>query len=463
MDFKETEGQFAILAESLPQLVWSARSDGYNDYFNQRWHEFTGLNYEKSAGDRWKSAIHPDDLPPAEVIWAQAIATQRPYEVEYRLRKASGEYVWVLVRGNPVCDTGGKVVRWFGTATDIERQKQAEEALRSLEKQYRLALEASRLGTWKIDLDRGVVSWDEGTCSLFNIPHNGLYSLPLDEAMARIHEDDRALVAQRMAMATARGSNGRYEVEYRTVTPEGEIRWIRSNGRAYHVRDGNELRAAGLSGVISDITEQHAAEQAKQLLTRELTHRVKNLFAIANGMVSMTARTAKDPKEMANLLRGRLSALSRAHELVRPIADPVRRSDSDIDLEQLIKAVLAPYREADGDQVAIEGPALEVGPNTTTSLALVLHELATNAAKYGCLSRAKGLLSIGWTMGADGIDLVWTETGGPPIPHPPTFEGFGTQLALRSITGQLGGTLDREWRREGLRVHMALPLSRLRG
>jgi len=164
---------------------------------------------------------------------------------------------------------------------------------------------------------------------------------------------------------------------------------------------------------------------------------------------------------MANALRGRLSALSRAHELVQPVAGGETGQGPDVELGRLIEAVLEPYRQSGQNRIAIEGPRVLVGSNTTTSLALVLHELATNAAKYGCLSCAEGDLAIHWTLQGDDVDLLWTESGGPTIESPPTFEGFGTQLSQRSITGQLGGTLDREWRPEGLRVHMILPVSRL--
>jgi two-component sensor histidine kinase len=133
----------------------------------------------------------------------------------------------------------------------------------------------------------------------------------------------------------------------------------------------------------------------------------------------------------------------------------------DVEFARLIEAVLEPYRQAGQNKIAIEGPSVLVGSNTTTSLALVLHELATNAAKYGCLSCAEGELVIRWAVQDENVDLLWTESGGPSIESPPTFEGFGTQLSQRSIAGQLGGALEREWRTEGLRVRMVLPLNRL--
>ncbi|WP_166802184.1 sensor histidine kinase [Microvirga pakistanensis] len=462
MDFSATENQFAVLAESLPQLVWSARADGSHDYFNRRWHEFTGMTAEQSEGNGWQNAVHPRDLPAVKAQWRHSVETGAPYETEYRIRNAAGIFEWVLSRAVPIQDLSGHTTRWFGTSTNIDAQKNAEEAVRSLETRYRLALEAANLGTWQMDLEEKRILWDEGACALYGIPHDGSFSLPFDQVIEMVHPDDREAVKSRIVEACDPQSDGHYESEYRAILPDGRLRWFRSVGQAFFAVDGDHSQAVIISGVVSDITERHAFEEAQQLLTRELNHRVKNLFAIANGMVSMTARTAKDPKEMATALRGRLSALSRAHELVQPAA--IRHgSGPDVGLVQLCEAVLEPYRQTGTPRVSIEGPSVRVGSNTTTSLALVLHELATNAAKYGCLSNPEGHLSIRWMVHEDIVDLVWTESGGPPIETPPNFQGFGTQLSQRSIAGQLGGTLEQEWLRVGLRVHMTLPLDRLSG
>jgi PAS domain S-box-containing protein len=463
VNFNETENQFAVLAESLPQLVWSVRPEGYHDYFNRRWHEFTGLTPEQSIGAGWHRAVHPDDLPQVQARWQQSLETGQPYECEHRIRNAAGGYEWVLSRAAPFQDSSGKATRWFGTSTNIHAQRKAEDALRLLEKQYRLALEAASLGTWTIDLTTDQVSWDEGTCALYHIPHNGRYSLSLNEASELIHPDDRESVRNSIAVAADPLSNGRYESQYRAILPDGKLRWFRSHGQALFVQEGGASRAVSISGVISDVTERQASEEAQQLLTRELNHRVKNLFAIANGMVSMTARTARDPKEMATALRGRLSALSRAHELVQPVTGSGLTAGPEVGLAQLIEAVLEPYKQSGHNQILVEGPGVSVGSNTTTSLALVLHELATNAAKYGCLSTPGGRLVVRWALQGDSADLLWAESGGPAIAGPPSFEGFGTQLSQRSIAGQLGGALEREWRPEGLQVHMTLPLDRLTG
>nr|WP_246742652.1 sensor histidine kinase [Microvirga splendida] len=461
VDFKDTETQYAVLAESLPQLVWSSRPDGYVDYVNRRWREFTGRSGEQILGDGWQESVHPDDLAEVRDHWQRSLESGEAYEWEHRIRNAAGDHKWFLSRAIPIQDLTGKITRWFGTSTNIDEQKKTEEAARMLESQYRLALEAAHLGTWQIDLANNQITWDEESCALYHLPHNGLYSLPLDKALNMIHPEDREDAKARIAAAAAPDSDGRYDNRYRAQLPDGSLRWFRSHGQALHVSDGGTRRAVSLYGVISDITERHALEEAQKLLTRELNHRVKNLFAIANGMVSMTARTAKDPKDMATALRGRLSALSRAHELVQPSSLAEPGAGTDVELSRLIEAVLEPYRQSGQNRIVIEGPSVAVGSNTTTSLALVLHELATNAAKYGCLSCEEGELTIRWTLQGEDVDLVWTESGGPPIEAPPSFEGFGTQLSQRSIAGQLGGTLEREWRPEGLRVHMIIPVSRL--
>lgn len=460
MDLKDTDHPFALLAEYLPQLVWTVCPDGRHDYFNRRWYDFTGLTPEQSLNGEWRQAVHPDDKARVLANWEQALDTGEPYECEFRIRNAEGVYQWVLSRAMPERDASGAIVRWFGTSTDIDRQKRAEEALRRLERQHRLALEAARLGTWRFDVETGDVYCDEGACAILRIPRQGPCSVPVAETMESIHPDDHETIYKAMADATAPESDGRYEVEYRTLHPGGYMRWIRSVGQAFFVQEGSTRRAESLFGVISDITERRVSDEAQQLLTRELNHRVKNLFAIANGMVSMTARTAKDQKEMASALRGRLGALSRAHELAQPMQS-LNAGCAAPSLSQLIEAVIEPYKLTSPNRIRVGGPGVRIGTTTTTSLALVLHELATNAAKYGSLSRPEGELSIEWHVESDKLDLCWVERGGPVIENAPIFEGFGTQLSQRSIAGQLGGALERHWHREGLLVHMLLPLERL--
>jgi len=459
---QDDNSRFRVLAERLPQLVWTTHPDGTHDYFNGRWYEFTGLDPMRPVDEEWSNVIHPDDRPQMREKWRQALASGASYEIEYRIRGADGAYRWFLGRALPMRDESGAILRWFGTSTDIDRQKNAEDALRRLGEQHRLALDAADLGTWDYNVTTGTISWDERSCALFGLEGGGIRSLPLPDTLAWIHEEDRVRVEELIRAAMTRPSDGHYETEYRIVLPDGTIRWLQARWQTALAGAGEDRRTVRLSGVIGDVTRRRAFEDNQQLLTRELNHRVKNLFAIASGMVSMTARTARTPKDMADALRGRLGALSRAHELVRPALTAANQHVQGTTLDKLASAILAPYTQiGPGERLVLEGPPVALGSQTTTSLALVLHELATNAAKYGCLSSADGQLAIRWTIDGDVVDLTWTESGGPAVPEEPRDEGFGSQLARKSITGQLGGALVHDWQVGGLVVRMSLPVARL--
>ena len=256
--------------------------------------------------------------------------------------------------------------------------------------------------------------------------------------------------------AALRAGEG-YEADARLRAADGRYQWFRI--KAVPIRDGGGTLRHWLV-TCTDIDAQKTATDARQALAREMSHRVKNLFAVVSGLVSMTARSAKTPKDMGDALRGRLGALSRAHELVRSALGGDEGASEATTLETLVQSVLQPYATG-GDRLRIAGPPVAVGTNTVTNLALVLHELATNAAKYGSLSDAQGRLAIRWEIEGDEVRLAWDETGGPALAGPPGAEGFGSQLARRTVTGQLGGTMEPDWRAEGLHLAMTLSLERL--
>jgi two-component sensor histidine kinase len=168
---------------------------------------------------------------------------------------------------------------------------------------------------------------------------------------------------------------------------------------------------------------------------------------------------------MAEALQGRIIALARAHDLLRPAITGETSADTEqASFEALVREVLAPHLElqaAAGEHVRLTGPEFWIGPNAISSLALVLHELATNAVKYGSLSVSEGRLDVQWHMEADGLAVTWCERGGPPIAGPPAETGFGSMLSQQSVTSQLGGRIEFDWQAEGLVVRLKLPLGNL--
>ncbi len=210
-----------------------------------------------------------------------------------------------------------------------------------------------------------------------------------------------------------------------------------------------------------DVTAERRAVETRQLLVRELNHRVKNLFAVVSGMVGMTARHTRTPEEMAKGLRGRIGALAKAHDLIRPAVNEEELSQSEVSLQTLVASLIEPHLLHRREWVGIDGPAIMLNAVGTTSLSLVLHEFATNAAKYGALSVADGHLEVVWRIEGADLKLVWTESGGPALTGSPAKTGFGSTLVKMSVTTQLQGTLETDWRPTGLRATLRMPLAGL--
>jgi PAS domain S-box-containing protein len=323
----DSEGRFRTLADTMPQMVWSTLPDGFHDYYNARWYEFTGAPDGSTDGEAWNGMFHPDDQERAWVRWRQSLTTGDPYEIEYRLRYRDGTYRWVLGRALPIRDSGGRIVRWFGTCTDIHEQK-----------------------------------------------------LTLEE---------------------------------------------------------------------------------REVISQELSHRIKNIFSVVSGLVAFSARGHPEYAHVAADLRDRITALGRAHDFVRPHSPASMPANQPNSLTGLLGELFEPYQVEGRRRVAVTGEDIAIDDRSATPLALLFHELATNATKYGALSVPDGWVSV--TMDSDGeaVTLDWREQGGPAV-SPPSDNGFGTQLMELSAVRQLGGTVARDWKSDGLDVKVTVPRAAFR-
>ena len=329
---RASEARFHALADAMPQLVWTAHPDGAIHWYNQRWYQYTGTTPDQMEGWGWQSVHDSEVLPSVLKRWQASIATGKSFEMTFPLRGADGVFRPFLTRVIPQMDDQGRVFQWYGTNTDVE-----------------------------------------------------------------------------------------------------------------------ELRRA---------------EEAQGLVLREMDHRVKNLFAVVSGIVALSARTATTPRELAEVVQGRIGALADSHQLVQPRQIGLAPEARETTLDELVRTVLAPHIDPTQSHVAarvkIEGPQVLIAGDAVTSFALIFHELATNAAKYGALSVASGQVAITWSLGDGGLEIDWREQGGPGVKGPPGHEGFGSLLARRSVQGQLSGQLTYDWDPNGLVVHLSVSLERLR-
>ena len=326
-----------------------------------------------------------------------------------------------------------------------QRTAELEASTRQLvesEQRRSLALAAGQMGSWDWNLATGEMIWDAGQHAIYGLVPDQFTPTP-EYFNLLVLPDDRPRLRAGMRPLLERGEP--YQAEFRIVRPSGEIRWCASTATASLDSSAKVVRIAG---VTIDITDRKGAEERQALLAREVDHRAKNAMAIVQSFVRLTK--ADSVIDYANVIEGRIKALSRAHAIL---------SDArwqGADLAKLVDEELAPYRSGGDDRIAVSGPHVVLDPTTAQTLALALHELATNGAKYGALSRASGKLTIKWDVKADAIVIDWQESGGPPT-HAPRKTGFGTRIITSSIERQLGGRAAFDWRREGLACALRVP------
>jgi two-component sensor histidine kinase len=315
----------------------------------------------------------------------------------------------------------------------------------------RLAVEAAGVALWAWNVDDDSITMDERGFELWGLPWRD--TVTFDELSAHIHPADRDRV--RAAFAATRAVLGAYETDFRIIAGEA-IRWIAARGQ------GEDVGIVGrtMFGIFLDVTGRKQAEEGHELLAGEMSHRVKNLLAIAAGLTTITSRTTSSTADMARELIQRLSALGRAHDLVRPLPDG---QGSAALLGDLLAVLLAPYDDlgAFSGRIRVAVERMGVGQSAAASLAMVVHELATNALKYGSLSTDAGTLDVSTRSGGEDITLIWMERGGPAVEAPRRAQGFGSLLVERSVARQLGGTIDHDWSEEGLVVSLRLDRARL--
>lgn len=321
------------------------------------------------------------------------------------------------------------------------------ERLRLSEDRRSLALSAGDMGSWEYIPATDTLEWDRGQHRIYAIDQRKVE--PSRQAILDIvHPDDRD---KHPLIGALSAPGDRYQTEFRVVWPDGEVRWCYGSAAITRDAAGKVVR---LNGVSIDITDRKRAEERQILLAREVDHRAKNTLAVVLSMLRLTK--AKTTTEYINAVEGRIHALAATHNLLSAT------HWEGADLRSIVEEELAPYRTGGGDRVHTEGPRALLLPATAQSVALALHELATNAAKYGALSREGGKLRLTWTLNNEAAELHWTESGGPPT-QPPSTLGFGLSIVRASIEAQFRGGVVYDWRPDGLHCRLSIPSAQIVG
>lgn len=299
-------------------------------------------------------------------------------------------------------------------------------------------------------LDGTITSWNASAERLFGYTAEEAIGQPITMLIPdeRLHEEDMIIGGVR---------EGRRTDHFETLRrrKDGSLIHVALTVSPIRSEDGVIV---GASKIARDISERIQAQEQQALLMREMNHRIKNLFALTGGLISLSARSATTVDELTKKLRERLTALARAHDLT--ISADAEADRASTDLLSLVRALLSPYEAAHREALEISGPEVSVGGSALTALALVLHELATNAAKYGALSSPQGRLNVKLVHEGETVKLHWTERGGPTIAGTPAQAGFGSKLEKATLSG-LGATIERKWDPEGLSLSLDLRMDRL--
>lgn len=314
------------------------------------------------------------------------------------------------------------------------------------------AIEAAGVALWSWNVDSDALAMDDHAYDLWGIPRGT--DVKFEDLSAHIHPADRDRV--RAAFTATRAILGAYEIDFRIIIGD-ELKWISARGQG----DDAGMVKRLMFGIFIDVTGRKQAEEGRELLAGEMSHRVKNLLAIASGLTAITSRSTSTTTDMARELTLRLVALGRAHDLVRPV--PGQTTAAAALLGDLLTVLLAPYDDlgAFSGRIRVSVPRMSVGESTTTILALVVHELATNSLKYGALSVDTGHLDVSCSAQDEAVTIVWTESGGPKVASPTGTRGYGSKLIERSVTGHLRGSIGYNWANDGVVITLKVDPDRL--
>jgi PAS domain S-box-containing protein len=446
---QESERKSRELLGALPAAVYVTDAAGHITYCNQRAVDLWGTK-PKLGEDKWcdlcrfyhaDGALMALEDCPTQIALKGGRIEQAQDSI---LERSDGTRVPIIRYPTPFHDGAGVIIGVVSIMMDITERQKTERALAERNQQLALAGKAGLVGSYTYDGKTDRVQVSEGYAAVHGLPE-GTTESSRSEWERRVHPEDLARVNALQSQAFQERRR-EYGVEYRIVC-QGEVRWIES--RSFISYDGDGVPR--IIGVNIDITERKRAEGRQRVLLAELDHRVKNVLATVSAAASQTKNASGSMEEFVTALDGRIRSMAGAHELLS-----LRRWQG-IPIASLVTRELAAYSTS--DNVEIDGSEMMLRPDAGQAMAMVLHELATNAAKYGALSTQSGRVSVRWYRKDNGsarFVVEWREIGGPGV-ETPKRSGYGTSVVRDLIPYELGGKVDLSYAPEGFRCRLEIP------
>lgn len=385
------------------------------------------------------------EYPPEQSPMARAVLHGETFEgTEAVVENPDGKRWVARVQVAPLRDRAGRIVGAINCFDDISQEHEVRLALERHQRTFDLAMAASQMGTWRYTLADNICTYDENAQRLYGLT-KARFLHDEQGVKDKFHPDDLDLMWSRVTRALDPEGDGRYDVEYRVKQLDSSWRWLSAWGTVEFEGHGPNRKPVAISGASRDLSELKKSEELQRLLLNELNHRVKNTLATVQAIVSYTLHRATDLPSAHEKLNQRIGSLARVHDLL------TMRNWTGADLRDVVQRALDPFAPP---QLDISGPSVEISSGHALALSLGLHELATNAAKYGALSRPDGRVQVHWGSASGQLNLKWHESGGPPV-TPPARRGFGSRLLENAIARDLGHT-KLEFMPEGVRCEFSV-------
>lgn len=444
----EAERRLALATEAADIGIWDWNIGTGEFYYSPRARNLYGFTPDEPITfELLQKRTHPDDYRTIEPILARALdPLQRGQEsYRYRISRAdTGEERWLLAHGGAVfSEAHQQPIRYTGTLQDVTGEVMAKSRLEHEQARLRLALSAGDLAIWELDAVTNRVTVSKELNRLYRFADDAAPGI--EDFQACYAPGEQARVEKESAETFARGdTNIRFEAKHEW--PDGVVKWIAV--RAQIIVD--EMKAPlRVIGVAMDVTERRRQEEQLLLTARELQHRVKNSLAVVQSIATQSFRGDRSKAEGIAAFSGRLRALAGATDLL------TSGNWDAVAVRDIVEQVIVPFRDDLHDRIETKGPHIRVDSGIAVNLGMALHELLTNAVKYGALSDDKGVVSIRWRPTEAGTLVEWEESAGPPV-EAPAAGGFGTRLLSRGLFDAGVGRVDLQFRPSGVRCEITL-------
>ena len=439
----DAERRLSLATQAAEIGIWDWNVETGAFFYSELARRIYGFSADEPITfQRLRALTHPEDYKQVEPALNRALdpALRAQETYRYRIARAdTGEERWLLAHGGAVFSGEGpdaKPLRYTGTLQDVTLDVRMDEALRDERARLELAISAGDLALWELNVATGTVSHSPALNRLYGFPEDARPSYA--ELTSRYAPGENERLEAEGARAIARGETS-IRVEAKQIWPDGTVKWVAVRAQIFNGKDGLPARVVG---VAMDVTERRRWEETLVATAAELQHRVKNTLTIVQSLARQTFGSPLQDERTRGFFE-RIRSLATATDLI------TRSNWVTVPLSDLVSQAISPFEN--GSRFIVRGDGAEIASRDVANLTMCLHELCTNAVKYGALSNENGRVRIAWSIDGDQVVLEWREEGGPLVQQP-SRRGLGSKLLASGIFSETGGAVELSYLPQGLRA-----------